>query len=277
MIKDEFYTLSGGIKMPKVGLGTWQSSASDAYSAVRAALDCGYTHIDTAYAYGNESAVGKAVKDSGVAREKLFITTKLPSDIKTYAGAVETFEKSLENLDCGYIDLYLIHAPWPWSDVGRDCAEGNKRVWQAFLKLKSEGKIRAAGVSNFHGEDIEPLISDSGETPEVNQIRFFVGNIQKPVYDYCNLHGIRIQAYSPMATGAILQNGTLEKIAAKYGVSLARLCVRYCLEKGTAPLPKSVHAERIRENIMLDFALSAEDMLALDALEHIGPTRPYRS
>lgn len=277
MVKDEFYALNGGVNMPKVGLGTWQSPKEDAYAAVRYAVDAGYRHVDTAYVYGNEDAVGRAVKDCGVAREELFITTKLPSDVKSYGGAKEYFKKSLAALGCDYIDLYLIHAPWPWSDVGKNCAEGNIEAWRAMIELREEGAVRAIGVSNFHGGDIEPLIAATGVVPAVNQIRFFVGNTQPAVYGYCLDKGIRVQAYSPMATGNILNDTTLCEIAAKYGVSLARLCIRYCLQKGTAPLPKSVHAERIAENIDLDFEISPEDMHTLDALKGIGPVKPYRS
>lgn len=277
MIKDEFYELSDGVKMPKVGLGTWQSPKQEAYNAVIYAVEAGYRHIDTAFVYENEDAVGRAVKDCGVPREKLFITTKLPSDVKTYKGAKEYFTRSLDALDCGYLDLYLIHAPWPWSDVGKDCAEGNIEAWQAMIELKKKGLVRSIGVSNFHGENIDPLIKATGVTPDVNQIRFFVGNTQPAVYDYCNSHGVRIQAYSPMATGNILDNKTLAEVAARYGVSLARLCIRYCLQKGTAPLPKSVHKYRICENIDLDFEISPEDMTLLDSLRGIGPVKPYRS
>ena len=134
------FILNDGVEIPAIGLGTWQSEKPEAYNAVRAAVDCGYRHIDTAYNYDNEDAVGKAVKECGVPREQLFITTKLPSDIKSYDGAKEYCERSLKALDMDYLDLYLIHAPWPWSNVGSDCTEGNIAAWKAMIDLKKEGK-----------------------------------------------------------------------------------------------------------------------------------------
>ena len=144
--------LNDGVEIPSVGLGTWQSEKPDAYRAVRTAVDCGYRHIDTAYVYENEDAVGEAIKDCGVSRRELFITTKLPSHIKSFEGAKEYCEKSLKALGLDYLDLYLIHAPWPWSDVGSDCTEGNFAAWRAMIELKKEGKLRSIGVSNFNGE-----------------------------------------------------------------------------------------------------------------------------
>ncbi len=270
------YLLNDGNEIPAVGLGTWQSPKADAYTAVRAAIDCGYTHIDTAYAYDNEDAVGQAVKDSGVGRGKIYITTKLPSDIKTYKGAKEYCEKSLKALSTDYIDLYLIHAPWPWSNVGVDCTEGNIEAWKAMLDLKKEGKLRSVGVSNFRGSDIEPLIKATGETPAVNQIRFFIGNTQEPVYEYCKKNGILVEAYSPLATGKILEIKEIGEIAQKLGVSLAQLCIKYCLQRGTLPLPKSVTPSRIADNIKLDFEIPAEDMKILNGITGLFP-RPYRS
>lgn len=272
-----YFVLNNGLKIPQIGLGTWQSPPEDAYKAVRYALDAGYRHIDTAYVYGNEEAVGKAVRDSGVDREEVFVTTKLPADVKTYAGAEEKIAQSLKNLGLGYIDLYLIHAPWPWTDVGSDCAEGNIEAWKAMIAAYNGGNLRSIGVSNFRENDISPLISATGVVPAADQIRFFVGNTQEAVTEYCQKNGILVEAYSPMATGKILDNQILSSIAQKYGVSLAKLCIKYCLQRGCLPLPKSVHKQRIEENIALDFTISEEDMRALNALKGIGPTRPYRS
>lgn len=278
MIKSSFYTLNNGVKIPAIGFGTWQVADGDeAYLSCLHALRAGYRHIDTAFAYGNEGSVARAIADSGLSRDDVFITTKLPADIKTFDGAKEHFYASLKNLGTDHLDLYLIHAPWPWSDVGSDCTDGNIEVWRAMIELYNEGKVRAIGVSNFHKSDIEPLISATGFVPAVNQIRFFIGNTQDAIYDYCRERGILIEAYSPLATGAIVQHGDLVSLAQKYGVSVARLCIRYCVEKGTLPLPKSVNKDRIEENLLVDFEISKEDMEYLDSLHHIGPTRPYRS
>lgn len=277
MIVNQTYTLSNGVKIPKVGFGTWQSkSGEEAYNSVRWAIEAGYRHIDTAYAYGNEDSVGIAVADSGVDRKDVFLATKLPADVKTYGGTIEHFEKSLKNLGTDYLDLYLIHAPWPWSDVGRDCTAGNIEAWKAMTGLYSAGKIRAIGVSNFHPGDIKPLIEATGVKPAVNQIRYFIGNTQENVSGYCRDEGILIEAYSPLATGELVGNASLEGIAEKYGKSVAKICLRYCLQKGVLPLPKSTHRERIVDNTDLDFVISDEDMNYLDGLRHIASTRKLR-
>lgn len=278
MIKDEFYELYNGVKIPKVGFGTWQTPDGDVcYDATLAALKAGYRHIDTALVYGNEESVGRAIKDSGIPREELFITTKCPAEIKTYDGALKSFETSMNNLGLDYLDLYLIHAPWPWTNVGLDCTKGNIDVWRAFIKLYNEGKIKSIGVSNFHPENIEPLIKETGVKPMVNQIRFFLGNTQPKVYDYCQKENILVQAYSPLATGKMLDNDVLVHIAKKYNVSPAKICLRYCIDKNTNPLPKSVHKERIIDNLKLDFVISKEDMKVLDSIHDSTLDRPLRS
>ena len=278
MIKNEYITLNNGVKIPAIGFGTWQVAPGDeAYISCLNALKAGYRHIDTAFAYGNEEGVAKAIKESGIPRDEVFITTKLPADIKDYEGAISCFNESLKNLETDYIDLYLIHAPWPWSDVGSDHTNGNVAVWRAMIEQYNGGKIRAIGVSNFHVKDIKAIIDATGVVPAVNQIRFFIGNTQNEIYDYCRANGILIEAYSPLATGAIVEHGELTSLAEKYGVSVAQLCIRYCIEKGTLPLPKSVNEGRIKENLLVDFSISKQDMKYLDSLYHIGPTRPYRS
>ena len=278
MIRNEFFTLNNGIKIPAIGFGTWQvADGEEGYNSCLLALKSGYRHIDTAFAYGNEQSVARAIADSGLSRDEVFITTKLPADIKSYEGAKEYFEASLKNLGTNYLDLYLIHAPWPWSNVGSDCTDGNIDVWKAMIELYNEGKVRSIGVSNFHPADIQALIDATGFVPAVNQIRFFIGNTQNEIYEYCKERNILIEAYSPLATGAIVEHGDLSALAQKYNVSVAQLCIRFCIEKGTLPLPKSVNEARIKQNLEVDFEISKEDMQYLDSLYHIGPTRPYRS
>lgn len=277
MVINDTYTLLNGVKIPKVGFGTWQSkSGEEAYNSVKWAIEAGYRHIDTAYAYGNEDSVGKAIADSGVGRKNIFLVTKLPADIKTYGGTVEHFEKSLQNLGTDYLDLYLIHAPWPWAEIGKVCTEGNIEAWRAMVELYNAGKIKSIGVSNFHPEDIKPLIEATGVKPAVNQIRYFIGNTQEKVSAYCEIEGILIEAYSPLATGELVGNVTLDAIAQKYGKSVAKICLRYCLQKGVLPLPKSTHRERIIDNTDLDFVISDEDIAYLDGLHHIASTRKLR-
>lgn len=278
MIKDEYYLLSNGVKIPKIGFGTWQSKdGQEAYNSVKYALNAGYRHIDTALVYGNEKSVGQAIKDSKIKREEIFICTKLPAEVKNYQEAKECFEQSLVNLDCEYLDLYLIHAPWPWNNVGQDCHLGNIEVWKAIVELYNEKKIRAIGVSNFHPQDIQYLIDATGVVPQVNQIRYFIGNRQDSIVEYCEKNNILVEAYSPLATGEILDKQEVMNIALKYNTTLPKLCIRYCLEKGTLPLPKSVHEERIIANIDVDFTINKEDMDYLDSLNGICSKRPLRS
>lgn len=276
MIKQEYYTLYNGVQIPKIGFGTWQTPNEQAYEAVIHALNAGYRHIDTAVVYENETGVGKAIKDSGIPREELFITTKIPADIKTYEGAVASIEKSLVDLGLDYIDLHLIHAPWPWSEVGKDCKDGNVEVWKALIEYYNAGKIRSIGVSNFHVADIEYLIEKTNFKPMVNQIRFFIGNTQEPITQYCQANNILIEAYSPMATGELISNEIVQKIADKYNTTNSKICLRYCIERNTLPLPKSVTKSRIYDNIDLDFEISKEDMKYLDDLYHIASTRKMR-
>lgn len=278
MIKNEYYTLYNGVKIPKVGFGTWQTPDGDvAYQSTLDAIEAGYRHIDTALVYGNEESIGRAIKDSKIKREELFIVTKCPADIKSYDGCMEAFNKSMKSLGLDYLDLYLIHAPWPWSNVGSDCTEGNIEVWKAMVELYNAGKIRSIGVSNFHPEDIEPLIKATNVKPMVNQIRYFLGNTQHNVTKYCQDNDILVEAYSPLATGKMLDNPELLKVSKKYNTTPAHICLRYCLEKNTLPLPKSVHKERIISNIDLDFKLDAEDIKVLDAIHDSSLDRPLRS
>ena len=278
MNKNNFFTLNNGIKIPAIGFGTWQvADGEEGYFACLNALKSGYRHIDTAFAYGNEQSVARALRDSGLLREDVFLTTKLPADIKTYEGAREHFEASLKNLDTNYIDLYLIHAPWPWSDVGSDYTRGNIAVWRAMIDLYNEGKVRAIGVSNFHVKDIKAIVDATGFVPAVNQIRYFIGNTQNEITEYCQANGILVEAYSPLATGALVEHEELVAMAERYGVTIPQLCIRFCIENGTLPLPKSVNEARIKANLAVDFEISSEDMAHLNSLYHIGPTRLYRS
>ncbi len=276
MIKDLDYTLSNGVKIPAIAFGTWQMSEEEAYNACLFALKNGYRHLDTAYAYNNEKAVGRAIKDSGIKREDIFVTTKLPASYKTYDEAIKYFYESLNNLGLDYIDLYLIHAPWPWDNVGLDCESGNVDVWKAFIDLYNKGLIRSIGVSNFRNYNIENLVKNTNFIPHVNQIRYFIGNTQESVVECCNKYNILVEAYSPLATGEILESKELDQIALKYNKSKAQICIRYCFENNTLPLPKSTHESRILENIDLDFKISDEDMAYLNSL-NLGTKKKLRS
>jgi diketogulonate reductase-like aldo/keto reductase len=255
------------VTIPKIGFGTWQiPDGPETYDSVRTALDAGYRHIDTALAYGNEQSVGRAVRDSGIDRGEIFITTKLPAEIKDAAGARRAFETSQSGLDLGVVDLYLIHAPWPWTAIGSDHRAGNIEVWKVFEELFAAGRTRSIGVSNFSVEDLESLTSATDVVPHANQIRWFVGNTQDDVTAWCQERGVLVEGYSPLATGELLEGGTLDEIAQRVGRTPAQVAIRYLLEKGVLPLPKSVTPKRIRENAQVDFRLDADAIAALDAI-----------
>jgi diketogulonate reductase-like aldo/keto reductase len=261
------FTIAGDVAIPKIGFGTWQiPDGSEAYDAVRSALDAGYRHIDTALAYGNEASVGRAVRDSGVDRAEIFITTKLPAEIKDAAGARSAFERSQQGLDLGVVDLYLIHAPWPWNAIGTDHRAGNIEVWKVFEELYAAGRTRSIGVSNFSVDDLESLTAATDVVPHANQIRWFVGNTQDDVTAWCQQRGVLVEGYSPLATGQLLEGGVLDAIAQRVGRTPAQVAIRYLLEKGVLPLPKSVTPKRIVENAAVDFTLDADAIAELDAI-----------
>lgn len=265
MILQNTYTLSNGVKVPKIGLGTWQiPNGEQAYNSVMFALKNGYRHIDTAAAYGNEESVGKAIKDFGISRDEIFITTKLPAECKGYEKAKECFEKSRADLGVDYIDMYLIHAPWPWDKIGMDCTQGNIDSWKAMEEIYKSGKARAIGVSNFEPQHIEPLLESGNIVPMCNQINFHIGLRQEGIVSFCNAHNIQIMAYSPLATGAIVEDEYIGKIAEKYNATIPQICVRYCIQKGCIVIPKSTKEERIISNVQVDFEISKEDMDYLD-------------
>jgi diketogulonate reductase-like aldo/keto reductase len=269
-VVQDYFTLSNGTHLPKVGFGTWQiTDARQAYDATSVALSGGYRHVDTARVYGNEESVGRAVRESGISRTDLFVATKLPAEIKDYDEALASFETTMEAIGLDYVDLYMIHAPWPWHAIGQDCAAGNKAVWKALEKIHQSGRAKAIGVSNFNVADLRVILDGCEIRPMVNQIRFFIGHVQSDVVDFCKGEGIQLTGYSPLATGKILLNPEIGAVAQRYGRSVAQICIRYCLQKGIAPLPKSTHPERIRQNADVDFEISAEDMMQLDGLNGV--------
>lgn len=265
---EKTYTLSNGVKIPQIGFGTWQIKEGDeAYDSVLLALKNGYRHIDTAAAYGNEVSVGKAVKDSGISREEIFITSKLRSAIRDYDDAVREIKESLERLDTPYIDLYLIHHPTPWTQKHIDFSKENVEIWRAITESYERGELRSIGISNFNIAQTKNLIDNSHIVPMVNQIPYFIGLDQKEIIDYCNLNNIFIEAYSPLGIGFLLDNEDIKTIADKYNKTVAQVCIKYLLQKNTAPLPKSTHEHRMIENSDVDFDITKEDMDFLDTIK----------
>lgn len=261
------FLLSNGVKIPATGFGTWQiPDGKIAFDAVSQALQCGYRHIDTARNYGNEQSVGKAIKESGILRSDIFVTSKLPAEVKTYKETLESFDISLSSLGLGYIDLYLIHAPWPWNRQGYDYSRENIEVWKAMEEIYKSGRCRAIGVSNFEISDLVAILDNCSIKPMVNQIRYFIGNTQNGLVNFCRQNNILVGGYSPLATGAILTNKKVAAIAEKYDATLPQICIRYVMQKGVIPLPKSTNPTHIKQNAEVDFEIAASDMEYLDSL-----------
>ncbi len=262
------YQLHNGVKIPCVGFGTWQTPNGDiAVSAVKYALAFGYRHVDTAAGYGNEESVGAAVKQSGIPREELFITSKLQNPKHGYKDTMEAFEETMRNLAMDYLDLYLIH--WPNPVKYRSCwQEANAGTWKAFEELYAAGRIRSIGISNFHPHHIDELMKTAKVTPMVNQIRLCPGDTQDEVAAYCKARGVLLEAYSPLGTGRIFDVPEMQALARKYEKTIAQICIRWSLQMGFLPLPKSVTEARIKENAeVFDFELSAQDVQAIAALK----------
>ncbi len=265
----ETFTLRNGVRIPKVGYGTWRIFEGEKETEIfKAAIDKGYRLIDTAAMYDNELSVGRAIRESGVKREDLFVTSKLMFDIHSHDEALDAFEKTLARLDLDYLDLYLIHAPAPISEGGANHENANIEVWKAFEKLYEEGRIRAIGVSNFNVEELKNLIAHTDIIPHVNQIPFYAGLDQEELLAYCFETGIIVEAYSPLAKGRLAKHKTVNAIAQKHGRTPGQIALRYTLERGTIPLPKTAKLERMDENMALDFSLDEEDIDALKTFKH---------
>lgn len=267
-ILNETYTLSNGVEIPKLGLGTWFIDDDKAADAVRAAVEIGYRNFDTAQAYGNERGVGEGVRTSGVPRSELFLSTKLAAEIKDYHAAVAAIDGSLATLGLDYIDLMLIHSPQPWDDFrGGDYAEGNRQAWRALEQAHEAGKIRSIGVSNFRQRDIENILTHGTVPPHANQVLAHAGNTPNELIAYCQNAGIVVEAHSPIAHGEILSNKRIVATAEKYSVSVPQLCIRYTLQLGTVSLPKTANPEHMRDNAAVGFQISDQDMDALRNLD----------
>ncbi|MEC4115611.1 MULTISPECIES: aldo/keto reductase [Myroides] len=265
------YKLGNGVLIPKVGFGTWQAAeGEEAVNSVKTALELGYRHIDTAFFYKNEVSVGKGIKASGVDRKEIFVTTKVWNSERGFEKALEAFDVSLKNLGLDYIDMFLIH--WPASENQfENWKELNAETWRALEKLYADGKVRAIGVSNFYVSHLSALLETAKVKPMVNQIEFHPGMTQNEVVDFCVKNDILIEAWSPLGRGNVLDNEVLVALAAKYKVSVPQLCIRWIVQKGHLPLPKSVTPERIKANLdIYDFEISQEDIAAIDNLPYIG-------
>ncbi|MDF1680175.1 aldo/keto reductase [Ponticaulis sp.] len=274
MITTDTYTLNNGVEIPKLALGTWMIEDENAADAVKAAVDLGYRHIDTAQAYGNEAGVGEGVRTCGIARGDLFVQTKLEAGVKSYDEAVASIDGSLKTLGLDYIDLMIIHSPQPWDAFNSEDRffEGNLAAWKALEEALEAGKIRAIGVSNFEQQDLQNLIDNGKVKPMVNQILAHVSNTPFDLIEFCQKEDIVVEAYSPIGHGKILDNETIKSIADKYSVSVPQLCIRYVLQLGLVALPKTGNPDHMKSNADVDFEISDADM---DALKNIEPIKDY--
>ena len=271
MILQESYTLSNGVRIPKLGLGTWFIEDGAAAQAVRDAVQLGYRLIDTAQAYGNERGVGEGVRTCGLAREELFVASKVAAELKTYDEAARSIDETLEKMGLDYLDQMIIHSPQPWNGFRAEKRyfEENRAVWRALEDAQAAGKVRVIGVSNFLRDDLENLLADCRVKPMVNQILLHIGCTDAALLDFCREQGIQIEAYSPIAHGEALKNLDIVAMASKYGVSPAQLCVRYAVQLGAVALPKTANPEHMRSNAAIDFAISEEDMETLRRVERL--------
>ena len=267
--------LNNGVNIPAIGFGTWTLQGERGYRAFRQAIECGFRHFDTAESYDTEIELGRAIRDSGVAREEFFITSKLPGEFKAYEIAKATLEQSLERLGMDYLDLYIIHAPWPWEEQDSpDWAEGNLAAWHAMSEGYKAQKVRAIGLSNFSYADIERIWDRCEIKPMLNQIRLHIGHVAASTVRYCKEHGIAVSAWSPLG-GAPLRGKvalpewvTVKTYAKKYGVTPQQLCLRFAMQYGDIVIGRTGSEKHMLANLAIEnFTISDADMLALSQID----------
>ena len=271
----EYVKLNNGVEMPILGFGVYQIPKEQTKQCVLDALKVGYRAIDTAQSYFNEREVGEAIKESGIPREEIFVTSKVWIDNYGYEKCKKSVLESLDKMGLDYLDLMIIHSPEPWAEFRGEKRyfEDNKEVWRALETAYKEGKVKAIGVSNFLKDDLENILSSCEIKPMVNQILTHVSNTKKELITFCKEHDILVEAYSPIAHGAALENEELQKMTQKYHVSVPQLCIRYVLELGLVALPKASTKEHIIDNAKVDFEISEDDMTVLknmDTIENYG-------
>jgi 2,5-diketo-D-gluconate reductase A len=262
-------TLNNGVQIPQLGLGVWQLDDDQAYASSKAALAAGYRHIDTAMIYGNEAGVGRAVAESELAREQIFITTKLWNADQGFDNTLRAFDASLERLGLETLDLYLIHWAIPRKGTYRD-------TWKAFVRLQEEGRVRAIGVSNFNAEHLQHIIDDTGVTPAVNQIEIHPDFAQKELSAWCADKGIVTESWSPLGQGGdLLKQQVFAEIAEHHGKTAAHIVLRWHLQQGHVVIPRSSNSQRIAANIdVFDFELTADELKAIDGIRQAGRLGP---
>ncbi len=261
------FQLNNGVEIPCMGLGTWQSKDETARISVLSALSHDYRLIDTAAAYGNERGVGAGIKDSGIKREEIFVTSKLRNADHGYQSTLDAFDLTMSKLGLDYLDLYLIHWPNP-VQYRTTWKKAMQETWRAFEELYTAGKIRAIGISNFMPHHIDALMETATIKPMVNQLKLCPGITQPEAVEYSKRNGILVEAYSPFGTGTVFRSPEMQKMAEKYGKSVGQLCLRWCLQLGFVSLPKSANPMRIKDNARIfDFEIEQADMEIISALQ----------
>lgn len=265
----ETKTLSNGVEIPMLALGTWMIEDPEVADAVGAAVEIGYRHVDTAQAYGNERGVGEGVRASGVARDEIFVQTKLDASIKDYEGARSAIDGSLETLGLDFIDLMLIHGPQPWDRFGEADRyfDGNLAAWRALEEALEAGKVRSIGVSNFQVQDLDNLIDNARVKPMINQVLAHIGNTPFKLIEFCTSKDIAVEAHSPFGHGKVLRNPEIAELAQNNGVTVPQLCIRYLLQLGVLALPKTANPAHMKSNADVGFQISAADMETLKAID----------
>lgn len=257
--------------IPQVGYGTWKLPNSDeTIEIVSNAINCGYRLIDTAYAYNNEEIIAKGIKASKIDRKELFIQGKLWNADRGYENIINACKRTINNLDCKYLDLYLMH--WPASPaLYENWKEINNETWKAFEYLHETGLVKNIGVCNFKKHHLESLIKNCKIKPLVNQIEFHPGFMQEEIVNFCKENEIIVEAWSPLGSGKMLKREALKKIADKYNVSVAKLCIKWCIQNGTIPIPKSTKIENMKDNLdVFNFEINDEDMEEINKMPYMG-------
>lgn len=268
---ENYFKLHNDVKIPSIGFGTWQIPDGEAArNAIKTAVNTGYRHIDAAAIYANEKGVGTGIKECGLERNELFVTSKVWNTERGYETTLKAFEKTLEDLQLDYLDLYLIH--WPASSHQfNNWRKINADTWKAMEQLYDDGKIRAIGVSNFMENHLEALLENAKIKPMVNQIEYHPGCMQDTCVRFCTENNIQIEGWSPLGRAKVLDNDLLKEIAHAYHKSVAQVCIRWALQNNILPLPKSTTPERIKENYtVFDFEISEGDMKSINQMENFG-------
>lgn len=264
------FTLSNGVSIPCIAYGTYKAADSKTADVIRMALEAGYRCLDSASFYGTEPYIAQALKDSGIDRREVFLTSKVWRDEMGYAETKAAFQRSLDRLETDYLDLYLIHWPRPNPDYA-DWKQLDVETWSALEELYQAGKVRAIGLSNFLPQHLEPILEHCTVRPMVNQLEFHPGYAQETAVRYSQEQGLLVQAWSPMGRTRVLGDSLLHELAAKYGVSPAQICLRYALQKQVMPLPKASSLERMKQNLdVFGFEISREDLFRLDTMPQTG-------